>query len=460
MAADEQNKDGPAAVQASPESQSATPSSPTTARPVIELLPYQKAALNCDARFTWNCWSRQTGKSFTFALRRVLRGLMRGRNQIILSAGERQSREVMEKVRMHCFALKIWTQLNGQTFFEDTLFRQLEARLPGNVRIIALPANPMTARGFTGDVFLDEFAMHRDDEAIWAALFPTLLRGEGELDVASTPRGCKNMFHRLRSNERFARNTLTLDDAAEQGLDVDAEMMRSAIGDEQAWRQEFRCEFLDETTSFMTHELIRSCQDERLDVGVDWREMARPGADVYVGVDVGRHRDATAIWLWQRRGETFVSQGVEVMQAAPFGEQEAALSRILDQRGVRRCCIDATGLGLHLAERLAERFGEHRVEGVVFTAGLKSQLAGGLRVLAERGLLRIPVDETIANDWHAITRIVTGAGHLRFDADRSSGSHADRFWAAALGVHAADAMAGEAGLETGDKLTFATPGAW
>lgn len=41
----------------------------------INLLPYQRLAVENPARFTWNCWARQTGKSFTFSLRRVLRGV-------------------------------------------------------------------------------------------------------------------------------------------------------------------------------------------------------------------------------------------------------------------------------------------------------------------------------------------------------------------------------------------------
>jgi phage FluMu gp28-like protein len=429
-------------------------------RTLVSLLPYQRQALLTDERFTWNCWSRQTGKSFTFSLRRLLRGLHRRRNQIILSAGERQSLEVMEKVRRHCQALQIWCDWHGHGFFRGTSLRQLEARLPGGVRIIGLPANPMTARGFTGDVFLDEFAMHADDDAIWSALFPTVLRGEGELDVASTPRGQKNVFYRLRDNPRFRRRTVTLADAVTAGLDVDVAALREAIGDEIAWRQEFCCEFVDEATSFLTHALIRSCQDVQLAAAVDWERLRRPGVRMYAGVDVGRWRDVTAIWLWERAGDTLATRGVEVLQAAPFSEQEAAIGRLLEERGLRRCCIDATGLGLQLVERLAERFGDHRVEGVAFTAALKSELAGRLRVLAERGRLRIPVDEGIVNDWHSIARLVTGAGHVRFDADRSGGGHGDRFWAAALGLHAADEPSGEAGLATGGRLTFARDGVW
>ncbi|MFQ5429229.1 MAG: terminase large subunit domain-containing protein [Phycisphaerae bacterium] len=489
-----------------------TPPRGREAPPVVRLLPYQKAALARKARFTWSCWSRQTGKSFTFSLRRILRGLMRGRNQIILSAGERQSREVMEKVRMHCAAMRIWCEACAPGLFRNTAIRQLEARLPGNVRIIALPANPLTARGFTGDVFLDEFAMHRDDKAIWAALFPALLRGRGELDVASTPRGQRNMFHRLRSNTMFTHDTLTLAEAIRQGLDIDADEIRAAIGDEHAWRQEFCCEFVDESTSFMTYDLIRSCHDERLTTAIDWETLDRRDAEVYVGIDVGRHRDLTAVWLWKRRraeaadagpahgsngdglagappsstsppardraprqtGHTarrrlgrplpvppvLVTLGVVVLQDTAFDAQERTIAGILEQPAVRRCCIDATGLGLHLAERLVQSFGDHRVEPVVFTPGLQRQLAGGLRVMAERGRLRIPPDDAIVSDWHSITRTVTGSGHLRFTADRSRGGHADRFWAAALGVHAADARGGEAGVMTSGPLTFARTGVW
>ena len=159
-----------------------------TCRPFVPLLPYQREDVECDARLRWCCWSRQTGKSFTKSLRRILRGLTRRRTQVFLSAGERQSRELMAKARQHCQALQVACDYGDQSYFAGTSFRQLEITLPNSVRIIGLPANPQTARGFTGDVLLDEFAMHVDDRQIWAAMFPTLLRGDGELDVASTPK--------------------------------------------------------------------------------------------------------------------------------------------------------------------------------------------------------------------------------------------------------------------------------
>lgn len=452
-------------------------------KPAINLLHYQNSAVENPARFTWNCWARQAGKSFTFSLRRVLRGLTRRRDQIILSAGERQSREVMHKVRMHCHALSAAMTLRGCDDFAGMKLRHLEAILPGGVRILALPANPMTTRGFTGDVLLDEFAMHEDDTAIWAALFPTLLRGQGELDVASTPRGRRNMFHRLATNEMFSRSTITLHDAIAAGLKVNADEMRAAVGDELTWRQEFCCDFLDEATAFMPLDLIARCQDGRLTTGVDWPRLGRRDARIYIGVDVGRFRDVTAIWLWERTSpppsipasETsmrpwrqmdddiaFMSRGLIVLTAAPFAEQETVLARLLESPAVRRCSLDASGMGLQLAERLASRYGEHRVEGVIFTSALKTDLAGNLRVRAERGQLHIPVDETIVADWHSITRLVSQGGHVRYNADRASGGHGDRFWAAALGLHAArdDVGDGRPGLLTSGPAAFGRTGVW
>jgi phage FluMu gp28-like protein len=427
----------------------------------IELLDYQYDLVTSESRFTWNCWARQTGKSFSLSLRRLLRGIARRRNQIILSAGMRQTREVFQKIREHCSSLNIWCEQHEYWFYRDLSIRQLEIALPSGVRIIGLPANPLTARGYTGDVLLDEFAMHQHDEDIWKALYPTLLRSDGELDIASTPRGCKNKFYDLRNNILFAGTTVNLADAIMQGLTVDPTAARAGAGDELTWRQEFCCEFVDEATSFMSYELIRSCHDERLDVAVDWTALTRPGVELYVGIDIGRKHDLTAIWVWQRdEHKRFVTRGVVTMQNTPFCRQKEAIDKIMHLRAVRRASIDATGMGAMLAEELVAEFGDHRVEAISISADLKSQMAGALRVAAERGMLRIPCDEAITRDWHAISRLVTSAGHVRFDADRGADGHADRFWAAALGLHAADAPSGPPGVVTSGRLAFSRIGAW
>jgi len=427
---------------------------------VVPLPAYQREDIESNARFRWNCWARQTGKSFTKSLRRILRGLQRHRTQIFLSAGERQCRELMDKARQHCQAMSIATQYHDDEWFRDLSIRQMTIVLPGKVRIIGLPANPMTARGYTGDVFLDEFAMHADAQAIWAAMFPALLRGGGELDVASTPRGKGNLFYQLRDNELFSSSTVTLPEAIAMGLDVDAEEMRRGMADEALYRQEFLCEFLDEATAYLTLDHLSACADAELPLYDEVGALSSETREMFAGVDVGRMHDLTVVWVVAREGHELVTVAVFEMAMAPFRKQFALLEALLSVRNVRRCCIDSGGLGMQLGEQAVERFGVHRVEAMTLTAAVKSQLAGGLRIALENRRLLIPDDERIHNDFHSVERTLTASGHVRLAASRHEGSHADRFWAAALAVHAAQDGAGPVEFAPARALQFSRAGAW
>lgn len=451
-------------------------SEPARVRPTVSLLDYQQEDVEAGDRFRWNCWARQTGKSFTKSLRRVLRGLQRERNQIFLSAGLRQSRELMEKASQHCQALKIAFDTQGFTAFDHLNLGKIEIRLPRGVRLIALPANPLTIRGYTGDLLLDEFAMHANDREIWAAMLPTLMRDRGEVDVASTPKGRSNLFYELRENPLFATSFLTLPEAISRGLEVNAEQMRAAIGDEELYRQEFLCEFLDEATAFLTYEQITGCTDATLVVHHEVGPLANENRELFAGVDVGRVRDLTAIWVFAGQpkqamaqnkgtvpagaGPTLFTAGLIELAGQSFGTQFDVISELLHLRQLRHCCIDSGGMGMPLGEQLVERFGAHRITPIVFTAALKSQLAGALRVAVENRRIRIPPDDRIRDDWHSVERSMTESGLFRLSAPRQKGSHADRFWAAALALHAAGQSPGAVEYRPGKSVSFARKGAW
>jgi len=508
-----------------PDPEPGVPRAPATARPIIPLLPYQREDVESPARFNWCCWSRQIGKSFTKSLRRILRGLKRRRNQVFLSAGERQSRELMLKAQQHCQALAIAAAYRCDSSFEGMEVRHLQLTLPNGVRVIGLPANPQTARGFTGDVFLDEFAMHREDREIWAAVFPTLLRGEGELDVASTPKGPANLFAELRDNASFRHSTVTLHDAIAQGLRLNAEEIRRSIHDESLFRQEFLCEFLDDVGAFLTHEQIAACEDATLTlparlatgstertqrIGESLRAIMRSRA-CFVGVDVGRRRDLPVFWVlgfpasgfgvregrrervsWggnpgafhspgpslssggeedsltprpvslAGRGGGLVTLGVIEMRDAPFREQYDVLRRVMGFSAVHGCCIDATGVGMAMAEAAEEDFGTGRVEAVTFTPAMKDRLATGLKRHIEDRTVRLPVDDAVRSDLHSVRWDVTTGGTGRFLVSQESDAHADRFWALALAIRAAEHAAPPARVEfqSAGGLRFARAGIW
>jgi phage FluMu gp28-like protein len=49
----------------------------------------------------------------------------------------------------------------------------------------------------------------------------------------------------------------------------------------------------------------------------------------------------------------------------------------------------------------------------------------------------MPKDEDIVSDFSSIERAITDGGQTKLSAPRSSSGHGDRFWAAALALHAA-----------------------
>lgn len=411
------------------------------------LLAYQDAVVTSSARFTWNCWSRQTGKSHAFGLKRFRRAIDRRRLQVLLSAGERQSRELMGKVAAFSKIADALAKFEEvPTYINGATYQQLQITLPTGVRIIGLPANPDTARGFTGDVFLDEFGIHKDSRAIWAALFPTVLRGNGELDVASTPKGLDNMFAALRNNPRFEKSTVTIADAVRMGLaGIDIAELREAMGDDELFRQEFMCEFLDDSSCFLSFEEINGVMVDGLDVPVAVSGenidavlaaiAALDGLDA-LGWDVARRRDLSCLWGLQRVENQLATRIVVEMLDVPFRLQQEIL-RALMGKLTGRVCIDATGIGMALAEFAADTFGESRVESVMFGLATKQELAEPLRNKVQDKTILIPCTDSIRNDWHSIQRSVTG-DRIRYRSERTKDGHADRFWAAALAVRAAN----------------------
>ena len=109
---------------------------------------------------------------------------------------------------------------------------------------------------------------------------------------------------------------------------------------------------------------------------------------------------------------------------------------------MRRACIDATGIGMQLAEEAQQDFGKFRVEPVWFTNTSKERMAYELHRLVDEKELIIPRDVTIREDLHSVKKTVTVSNNIRFDAERSEQGHADRFWAAALAGEAAKNYSG------------------
>ncbi|QDU60011.1 Terminase-like family protein [Planctomycetes bacterium Pan216] len=178
---------------------------------------------------------------------------------------------------------------------------------------------------------------------------------------------------------------------------------------------------------------IIACQTETLWNKEGPKQRERP--ELYLGVDVGRTRDLTVIWTWQRMGDVCWCRDLTVLAGASFGEQRDAISKRLT-RHVVACAIDKGGIGYQLAEEL-EASHPGVVEGVVLSAGVQGRLARRLAVAFAERLVRIPDDPVLRDDLRQVKRTRIVGGVDRVETERSASGHADRFWAAALGYDAA-----------------------
>lgn len=426
------------------------------------MLSYQRRWANDRARFLCGVWARQTGKSFSTA--EIVAKDVAGRANVswmIAAPTERQSVESLAKV-------KDWLRALGVAFREDVESLKDPKETVGSItlsngsRVIAVPGKPDNVRGFSGNVWMDEFAFFENPDATWRAILPSITNplrgGQKRVIITSTPNGKTGRgkrFWEIVSNPtkgkmQWSVHTNTLRGAIAEGLPVDYEELAAAIDDPLAEAQELGCEFLDGSNQLLTLEMIAAAESAEAGQFAD-DDLLTPGHGrrLYLGVDFGRTNDPTVSWMLERVGDVLITREVLVLRNCPTDEQEKALARRMAV--AQRCCFDATGPGIGLADYLVRTFGEysptdHKLEGkvekCVFTAEFKRQLFPRVRRKFEAPVLvRIPAAQEIRDDLQQMQQIVSGE-RISYSSGRVTDSngnatHSDRCTALALAVRAA-----------------------
>lgn len=411
--------------------------------PAVPLFGYQRKWFLDRSRFKLGKFARQTGKTFTTTLEiadeAVEHEIMGRRTRwVILSRGERQAREAMDEgIKRHAQAYQLGVRDLGETDFAaggGLTFRALEVELGSGSRITALPANPDTARGFSANVFLDEFAFHKDSGAIWKALFPVISAG-WKLRVTSTPNGKSGKFYELdtANDSAWSRHVVDIYQAVADGLPRNIQELRDGIADEDAWAQEYELKYLDEASAWLSYDLIASCEHEAAG-----DPNAYQGGVCFVGVDIGRRNDLFVIQVLEQVGDVLWDRERIELKRATFALQDEALDDVMQRYRIGRVCMDQTGMGEKPVEDAQRRYGS-RVEGVLFTGPNKLVLATAGKQRFEDRTIRIREgDVPLRSDLHKLRKVASATGAPRFVAERDD-DHADRTWAMFLGIHAAGA---------------------
>ena len=396
------------------------------------MLPYQQRWVADTSRFKIWLKSRQIGGSLGTAFEAVASCVDKPNTDwVVLSAGQRQSEEWMLKGN------------RGARIVSDAMdlpkpdCRTSEVRFPNGSRILALPANPDTVRGYSANLVLDEFAFHERPDRIYEAIYPAIsnpLRGELKLRIISTPAGRNSKFFEIwnKSEElNFVRHKTTIHSAIEEGLPMDIEALKTGLDDPEAWEQEYECEFVDATNVLLPYTLIDECVSDEATLDC---EEENGNAVRFVGIDIGRKHDLTVAWTLEKVGDVMWTREVLVLRNTPYHLQEELLSDRISR--ATHAAIDSTGIGNAISESLAKRFA-FKLEECTFTQGLKAKIFPGLRrAFQERGL-RVPRDKAIREDLHSVNELTTPGGNKQYRAVRRSDGHADRCTALALANYAA-----------------------
>lgn len=427
------------------------------------LLPYQAAWVNDTSRLKIAEKSRQIGWTWATGYGLTRRKALQSArlDAWISSRDDIQARLFLEDCKGFAQILQLGASDLGEKAVDEKGNTAFVMMMANSLRIHSMSSNPDAQAGKRGDRVLDEFALHPDPRKLYAIAYPGITWG-GSLEIFSTHRGSGNYFNQLireireKGNPKgWSLHRVTLQDALDQGFlyklqsklpaeDERQEMdeaeyfdfIRRGAPDEESFQQEYMCVASDDASAFIEWSLI---DGGTYPAGEQW-EFPAPakvlGAELYAGLDIGRHHDLTSFTLIEKVGGMHLVRKRIDLKGLKFSEQEAILYPWFEI--CRRVCIDATGLGMQFAERSAERFGKYKCEGITFTGPMKEELAYPVRSAFEDRLIRIPFsDDKLKADIRAIRKETTAAGNVRFAADRGMNGHADRFWGLALALHAA-----------------------
>lgn len=429
--------------------------------PDAVFLPFQSKWIKDSSRIKLMEKSRQIGISWSTAYAADERAAAQGArfDEWVSSRDDIQARLFIEDCKLWAGIMGLAAKDLGEVVLDaDKKHSAYVLQFASGRRIHSMSSNPDAQAGKRGSRVLDEFALHREQRKMWAIAYPGITWG-GSMEVISTHRGSNSFFNGLVREARHGGNPkkislhrVTLQDALDQGflyklqqaLPADAEQqdmdeaayfdfVKSGAADAESFDQEYQCLPADDDSKFLEYELITACEYSG---GTVWkRGLEGPfQGRLFCGVDIGRKKDLTVLWVVEQLGDVFYTRHVETMEKMRKSAQEAILwpwFAICD-----RICIDSTGLGIGWADDAQDKFGEARVEGVNFTGQVKEALAYPLKGAMEDRMVRIPDDPMIRADLRKVQKTTTAAGNIRFVAEADSAGHADRFWALALALHA------------------------
>lgn len=424
--------------------------------------PYQSKWINDESRLKLCEKSRRIGMTYATSFRRVYKAMTTpGLDCWVSTRDLTSAKEFIRYCGKWCqIAGIVAVGINGDSTVEVALddAAKITAQVihfPNGARIFALTSNPNALASKGGDLVLDEFALHLDQETLWQVAKPSATVWGYQIEVISTHRGKNTVFNGFvldaKGKNKFGWSLHTIDivSAANNGLvdRINAATAKRGIAPqtpeqfvareratcrtEADWLQEYMCQPTEQFGSLITYSMYDACKMPAAELYA--AEIKGP---CYVGMDIGRRKDLSVIWVLEDLGTVLATRLVVTLENMKFRDQLNELIDICERFNVRAGRIDGQGIGMQIAEDAEADIGSH-IQGVDMTIQAKSRIATLMLTVYQDGCVQVPDDDRIRESVHKVEKAVSPSGMIRYVAPRDEDGHADEFWAQGLAVDAA-----------------------
>lgn len=405
--------------------------------------------------------SRQIGATYYFAREALLSAVEEGRNKIWLSASKAQAHQA--RSYMIAFAALVGVDLKGEVLSISSDLHE-EGAPPAEIRFLG--NNYLTAQGYHGDFYFDEFfwvynfetlnkvasgmAMHKKWRKTYMSA-PSSIAHEaypywtGERRNRNRKKAEKinvELAHKILKKgdvgpDRIWRNIVNIEDAEAGGCDLfDIDELRDEYAPDE-FANLLMCQFVDDTLSaFKFNELSRCMCDS----WIDWKNFyplsARPvqSRAVWAGYDPQESEDGDNAALVialppQKPGDDFQLIEKHQLRGLDFQAQSEFIKAVFTKYNVTYFGIDATGVGAGVYQLVLKWF--PRVTKIEYSIETKARLVMKAQNVISRGRLKFDAGwSDVVMAFLAIKKTLTSSGRaLTFKASRSKDSgHSDLAW--------------------------------
>lgn len=198
--------------------------------------------------------SRQAGKSTSAAALAAWLAWQRSKFMVmVISPSLRQSVELGGKVGGFLHHVPLRRVRDADTNIE----------LENGSRVVCLPGNPDTVRGYSPDLIVADEAAWISD-ALHEALSPARARTGGRLIALSTPGAPEGWFHTGWTSAEAAVSRIRVPWTDVPALTAEVVEAERALMPAARWRAEFECEFLAPAGQVFNVDLLRPAEDAEL----------------------------------------------------------------------------------------------------------------------------------------------------------------------------------------------------